>query len=335
MKTLIKSIIAVFAVMAVLYLSCKKDNGGNKEEAVAPTVTTDTLYDVCANSAKIGGTVVNNGGENITRYGICCDTIPNPEITPKQSAYNSVFTGRFTKIINNLKDSAVYYARAYAENNKGVGYGKQTIFTTRKNATDNEGKKITEVMIGSQVWMAKNLDVTRYNNGDSIPNVTNDSLWNVMNTYPKGAYCNYNNDEANATIYGRLYNWYAVTDKRGVCPTGFHVPSDAEWTTLVNAIGGEEAGGKLKEAGTAHWQSPNTGADNSTGFTALPGGIRTHDGLFSDIYLAGLWQTSSRAPDAIGCYTNWIYCIINSEAQMYRSEYCQNSALSIRCIKDK
>jgi len=148
--------------------------------------------------------------------------------------------------------------------------------------TDIDGHTYPTVKICNQTWMAKNLDVARYRNGDIIPQVTDPSEWANLTT---GAWCWYNNDSATyGSVYGRLYNWYAVSDPRGLAPEGWHVPSDAEWTTLTDCLGGADvAGGKLKEAGTTHWNSPNTGATNSSGFFGLPSGYRGSDGRLNAV----------------------------------------------------
>lgn len=132
---------------------------------------------------------------------------------------------------------------------------------------------LPNVSICDQVWMTKNLDVDKYRNGDAIPQVTSSSEWESLGT---GAWCWYNNDSANyAATYGKLYNWYAVNDPRGLAPAGWHMPSDLEWSTLATCLGGDGvAGGKMKGTGTAFWQEPNAGAINSSGFTELPGGYR-------------------------------------------------------------
>ena len=154
--------------------------------------------------------------------------------------------------------------------------------------TDIDGNTYQTVKIGNQWWIAENLNVTHYQNGDAIPNVTDSAAWWGLTS---GAYCNYNNDAANVAVYGRLYNWYAVHDSRNIAPAGWHVPSDAEWQTLVDYLGGDPvAGGKMKEAGTTHWISPNTGATNESGFSGLPGGYRHTDGYYYDIsYSASFW----------------------------------------------
>jgi len=147
------------------------------------------------------------------------------------------------------------------------------------------------VKIGNQSWMAKNLDVDHYRNGDPIPEVKDPYAWPMLTT---GAWCYYNNDTANGKIYGKLYNWYAVNDPRGLAPAGWHIPSDSEWTTLEKSLGSiSEAVGKLKEAGTMHWKTPNTGANNSSGWTGLPGGQRSQIAYFGYVKEVGYWWTSS------------------------------------------
>ena len=147
----------------------------------------------------------------------------------------------------------------------------------------------------------------------------------------KGAYCDYDNTPSNSDTYGRLYNWYAATDARNICPTGWHVPSDVEWRTLINYLGGESvAGGKLRETGTTHWDSPNTGGTNETGFTALPGGYRNHTG--SSFRLIGghghWWGNFSEydyAPD---------YCICEINSSVEKNLSHKNHGFSVRCLRD-
>lgn len=150
---------------------------------------------------------------------------------------------------------------------------------------------ITGVTIGTQVWMQRNLDVSVYRNGDTIPQVTDPSQWAGLTT---GAWCYNSNDPANGPVYGKLYNWYAVNDARGLAPTGWHIPSNTEMVTLQSFLGGHDvAGGKMKEAGTTHWASPNTEATNESGFTALPGGFRLTGGGFQLVGLGANWWASN------------------------------------------
>jgi uncharacterized protein (TIGR02145 family) len=149
-----------------------------------------------------------------------------------------------------------------------------------------------EVAIGSQIWKCSNLNVTTYSNGDVIPQVTDPTQWGNLTT---GAWCYYNNDPSTEAVYGKLYNHFAVKDSRGLAPTGWHVPTNTEWDTLTSYLGGlPVAGGKMKEVGTTNWNSPNTGATNSSCFTAVPGGRREFTvGAFSDINTKAYYWTSS------------------------------------------
>ncbi len=146
-----------------------------------------------------------------------------------------------------------------------------------------------EVRIGNQIWMTKNLNVARYRNGDPIPQVTNPKQWANLTT---GAWCYYQNNSANGIVYGKLYNWYAVNDPRGLAPQGYHLPSEAEWTVLTDFLGGIFiAGGHLKA--TTLWSSPNVGATNNSFFTALPGGCRNSDGTFFYLGGVGFWWSAT------------------------------------------
>ncbi|MBK8503768.1 MAG: fibrobacter succinogenes major paralogous domain-containing protein [Saprospiraceae bacterium] len=138
------------------------------------------------------------------------------------------------------------------------------------DVTDIDGNLYRTIKIGTQEWMAENLRTTRYTNGEMISKVNNSTTWPNANY---GAWCWYDTSSTYELPYGKLYNWYAVNDGRGLCPTGWHEPTDAEWTTLTDFLGGLSlAGGPMKAAGTAHWKTPNTGATNASGFSGLPGG---------------------------------------------------------------
>jgi uncharacterized protein (TIGR02145 family) len=188
---------------------------------------------------------------------------------------------------------------------------------------------IPSVTICTQVWMLKNLEVTTYRNGDPIPKVTDNTAW-ALNT---GAYCYYNNDSATyAVTYGKLYNWYAVNDPRGLAPAGWHVPSDAEWTTLSTCLGGEPiAGGAMKETGTTHWTSPNTGATNSSGFTGLPGGDRNAYGTFSMVGSIVEWWSSTEAASTADAWASGLYYL---DGAVGRSNLNKRFGHSVRCLRD-
>jgi len=152
------------------------------------------------------------------------------------------------------------------------------------------------IVIGTQQWMRENLDVLTYRNGDTIPQVTDPAAWGALTT---GAWCYYDNDPANGAIYGKLYNWYAVNDPRGLAPQGWHIPTDEEWTTLSTKLGGEDvAGGKMKSTGTTLWSNPNTGATNSSGFAGLPGGFRFMSGPFTNVGDGGIWWSATEGSTA-------------------------------------
>ena len=187
---------------------------------------------------------------------------------------------------------------------------------------DIDGNSYHSVIIGTQVWMVENLKTTKFRNGDPIPYFTQ--------SYDRG-YCWYNDDIANKDPYGAIYNYYTATDIRGICPLGWHVPSIAEWTTLINYLGGNSiAGGKLKEAGTAHWLSPNTGATNESGFTALPGGAKDCSSNFVLMGTQCKFWTSEPAVTG-GVYAVTIYQT-NTQLTIGQVFDCNN--YPVRCIKD-
>jgi uncharacterized protein (TIGR02145 family) len=196
--------------------------------------------------------------------------------------------------------------------------------------TDIDGNEYNTITIGEQIWMKENLKVIHYRNGDPVQNVTDDTLWAKLMT---GAYCNYNKNEKNTAVYGRLYNWQAVNDSRSIAPAGWHVPTNEEIFILAKYLGGyEKAGGKLKQADTSCWQSPNTGADNSSGFNALPAGARFgNNGSFGGIGAYALFWTSS--PN--GAEFAWKYSLDFDKIQLVHNYYYKWVGYSIRCIKDK
>ncbi len=195
---------------------------------------------------------------------------------------------------------------------------------------DFNGNVYNTVQIGNQCWMRENLRASHYRNGTVIPNITDDISWPGLST---GARCWYNDDSSTyAATWGALYNWYAVNDSNGLCPTGWHVATDVEWTVLTDFLGGSNsAGGVLKEAGTAHWNSPNTGATNASGFTALAGGSR-FIGSANYYYMGsyGYWWSSLAA----STYTAWNRVLINNSSNVDRTNISMNYGFSVRCIRD-
>ena len=186
-----------------------------------------------------------------------------------------------------------------------------------------------DVKIGNQIWMQRNLDVTTYRNGDTIPMVSDNALWQKLTT---GAWCYYLNDSATyAATYGKLYNWYAVMDPRGLAPAGWHIPDNAEWDEMINWLGRvRSAGGKMKETGTTHWLTPNRDATNSSGFTGLPGGYRYYNGKFYDMDASGNWWSTS-APTKTEA---WAYGLNFENGEVGTDGGYIQSGFSVRCIKD-
>ncbi|MDD5530360.1 MAG: FISUMP domain-containing protein [bacterium] len=204
----------------------------------------------------------------------------------------------------------------------------QTVTFNFIDCTDADSNHYAVVQIGTQVWMAENLETTKYRDASSIPNVIDNTQWSNLTT---GAYCHYNNDTNEGNIFGHLYNWYVVADSHNMCPVGWHVPADSEWTILTDCLGGEVvAGGKLKENCTTFWQSPNTGATNESGFSALPGGYCCDsNGSFLDRGHYGYWWAST---EYCGAYASRV--LYYNYADAYRYGNYERCGFSIRCVKD-
>ena len=204
--------------------------------------------------------------------------------------------------------------------------------------TDADGNVYNTVAIGTQLWMKENLKTTKYSDGTSIPNITSSSAWGNLGS---GAYCNYNNDSSNSITYGKLYNWYAATDLHNICPIGWSVPTDSDWNRLIIYLdsGADTSatstqslvvGGKLKETDTLHWNSPNTGATNETGFTALPGGYRMIVGSYDWIGYHGYWWSSTESAIDKAWYRSMVYNL----KSISRDNHWKKDGFYIRCICD-
>jgi len=192
--------------------------------------------------------------------------------------------------------------------------------------SDVQSNVYNTVQIGSQCWMRQNLKVTQYRNGTAIAFPDTDGLAFDANT--TGAYAWYNNDISNGNTYGALYNWYATTNVNGLCPSGWHIPTDAEWTTLTTALGGAaSAGGAMKT--TTGWNSPNTGATNSSGFSGLPGGLR-NEASYGDLGAQGYWWSSTQASATAG----WLRYLFHSLSSASSDSNPKRLGHSVRCLKD-
>jgi len=195
---------------------------------------------------------------------------------------------------------------------------------------DIDGNKYKIIKIGDQIWMAENLRVTRYNNGDPIPEVTDNQEWSNLKT---GAYCNYNNNDSLGNIYGRLYNWYAIIDSRGIAPKGWRIPTTEDLMKLISYLGGDSVtGGKLKERGTTHWLWPNKGATNESKFNALPGGYRLNfGGTFHSLGSNAYYWTTTESFELYSWSQQIFYAFADKSPEMEFATY----GFSVRCIKDK
>jgi uncharacterized protein (TIGR02145 family) len=343
MKTLRKYFVfnvLLLSMLTILNSSCEKET--NKE--IVLYLTTAPIKNITETSVVSGGEISEDVSSPVSIRGVCWSTNPNPTVANNKIT-NGSGTGIFESHITGLSANTTYYIKAYATNNEGTAYGDEITFKTIGPVTDIDGNVYQSICIGNQVWMTQNLNTSKYRNGDPIQLVTDVNQWGGLST---GAYCNYDNNSSNSNTYGRLYNWYALIDQRNICPIGWHIPSKGEWETLINYLGGESvAGGKLKETGTSHWESPNEGATNESGFTALPAGS-----LYSEWY-NGYWygyfdsqigsscnfwsSTEAESYDPVnGTHVVWFYTLssysTNIEGISHYMYYL--GGYSIRCIRD-
>ena len=316
-------------ILLVLIFPCLSSGQGSTQSTLClPSIRTDTVSAVGLDSALIGGIIINDGGNPIVLRGVCFSASPNPNMGNQRTEDGSGI-GSFNTIMRGLTSSMTYYARSYAKNSNGVVvYGNEVSFTTSASlpgvrcpgtptVTDIDGNVYNTVQIGTQCWTQSNLKVSKYRNGDSIPTGLVNSAW--QNT-TSGAYAIYDNDPVNDGLYGKLYNHYTVTDSRGLCPTGWHVPSDGEWTTLENNQGGRDvAGGALMSTAT-----------NSSGFTALLGGLRDVDGSFRTMTNYGYWWSSS----VVSGSDAWLRYLYVGPSHITRDHFGRTNGFSVRCCRD-
>ncbi len=301
---------------------------------VIPTLTTAQVINITQTTATSGGTITFDGGAPVTARGVCWSTSPFPHTTDSKTLDGSG-TGSFTSSITGLTANTTYYLCAYAINSAGTAYGNQVYFITVADGSPCPGmptftyggQVYNTVLIGTQCWMKENLNIgTRI---DGSQDQTNNGIIEK--------YC-YNDDDNNCTTYGGLYQWheimqYVTTEgTQGICPSGWHMPTNTEWVTLTDYLGGESvAGGKMKEAGYSHWLSPNIGATNQTGFTALPGGANVgypfYNGLNTYTYIS---SSSMDNPSGFGIDRDLDY----QNAGAYSSGTDNNIGVSVRCLKN-
>jgi uncharacterized protein (TIGR02145 family) len=241
-----------------------------------------------------------------------------------------VFLGFSMVLAIGCKEEELPTASSNANNNNSGGSNNVSdLFQQGNGVTDVDGNEYSTIVINGQEWMQKNLNVSKYRNGDPISSVIEDTTWAEVTN---GAYSILNNQSASSDLYGKLYNWYAVMDSRGICPTGWHVSSQAEWTALSEFLGGTDlAGGKMKS--TTGWNPPNTSATNESGFTGLPGGFRDgYEGLFQSFNTSGRWWTSTIETGTSG--EPIYYILISSDSKVHWDSQPETHGYSVRCIKD-
>lgn len=298
-------------------------------------VTTYPMGAFSATTATLSGEIDLNGGTAVTDRGIVWSVLPSPT-TADSVVYEGIGSGLFSAELTGLETGATYYARAFAINGAGTSYGNEVefgttidIFIVGDGVTDIDGNTYTTHLMGNgQEWMAENLRTTRYANGDPIPNVQDAVAWGDLTT---GAWAHYNNNTANETQFGKLYNWYAVNDSRNACPVGWHSPSGAEFTALTTFLGGLTfSGGKLKSTGTSLWLNPNEGATNVSGLSFFPGGFRNGAGGFQEVFGTGVWWTSTAASS----FTGFRRTLFFSSQGTFSGTSSNLEGASVRCVKD-
>ncbi len=274
-----------------------------------PIVLTNPVTDITDTYAISGGIITSNGGSTVTASGLVWDTLPSPAVTLSTKTVNEILTDTFHNTITGLQPNKTYYIRAYGTNSMGTGYGNERSFITPiadSTFTDpRDGQIYTFKHIGTQVWMTQNLNYVT----------------------ASGSWC-YGNNTSNCGTYGRMYNWNTAL---AVAPPGWHLPSDAEWQTLINYLGGDAVAGGVMKSTSSLWQSPNTGATNSSGFAGLPGGSRYINGAFmGDIGAAGYWWSSTAANSE----DSWPCSLYYSDTAVHRPPFEKTMGFSVRCIRD-
>jgi uncharacterized protein (TIGR02145 family) len=324
-------------------LSTGDVNGTYNIQPTAPTLVLDTVIGgLGSGTAAVRFTA---SGSGVFERGICWGTSPNPTVSGNKFVFGGSGGYGFTQVFSgNMVGNQLHYARAYARTSSGIFYSNEKTFWPLagqpcpgvSTVTDVDGNVYQGIQIGTQCWTQSNLKVTRYRNGDNIATGLSNSAW--LNT-TSGAYAIYNNDPANDASYGKLYNHYAVMDSRGLCPTDWHVPTDGEWTTLENFLenflgGSGVAGGAMKSTAThptpGGWSQPNTGATNSSGFTAPPGGLRVYNGVFYGMTVFGYWWSSS-----VSSASNaWSRLLYYDFSYIDRDNNGRALGISVRCCRD-
>ncbi|MFC2086160.1 FISUMP domain-containing protein [Bacteroidota bacterium] len=345
MKNPIKApLILIIIILNFLFYSCIEDvpesPAGVSNKFIFTDITIDSIYD---SSVSIICGMENFKGIAIKQIGFCYSQLNNPDTSDLYTILDPVYNSLEIKdSLTNLQPGTIYFARAYIAYYGTIIYSNEiSFFTYYGTISDYDGNNYYTTQIGNQIWMAENLKTSHYADGTAIPMIENNSIWASLN-YDDKAYCYYGNSPSNGVTYGVLYTWAAAmngknssslnpSDIQGVCPNGWHLPSNAEWTVLINFLGGpSDAGRKMQEAGIDYWGSANIHATNASGFTALPGGCRYYYGEFYYIGSNAFFSSTTEYES-----TNIWVCRLG----LYGSSVQQNShpkkgGFSVRCLTD-
>jgi len=330
-------------VLTIMLFGCEirfsSSEPGVPSETLASPVTNE-ISGISASTATGGGNIISDGGSAVTSRGVVWSVNPVPTTSLTTKTVDGSGTGSFPSSIKGLSSNTKYYVRAYAVNSSGTAYGNEVSFTTSgttgttqgvpcpgaSTVKDIDGNTYSTVQIGAQCWMQSNLKVSKYRNGAAIPTGLSDAVWESTTS---SAYAIYANNINNDALYGKLYNLYAVNDVRGLCPTGWHVPTKDEWDKFVSHLGGVEvAGGKMKS--TTGWRVPNNEATNESGFTGLPGGSRVSSGKFDYLGSVGVWWSSSE----INISDAWALNVGSNDGDVSRFTSDKEYGFSVRCLRD-
>jgi uncharacterized protein (TIGR02145 family) len=330
----------VALLSVVIYLTtCKKGEEPASSDPSPPVAMTNSASWVGQTWATLKGTVTANDQNTIVTFEY--DTITAYEHSIKATP-DTVTGSTSTTVISSLTgllENTTYHYRVKAVSSVGTSYGSDVTFTTSDtvgivinfnpnltygSVSDNNGNTYKTIQIGTQTWMAENLKTVKYNDGTAIPFITEGTAWAELST---PGYCWYNNYSVS---YGGIYNWYSVNTGK-LCPTGWHIPTDVEWTVLTDYLGGGNiAGNKLKETGSTHWLGSNAGATNESGFTAIPSGYRNYYGTFSSIRSYGYWWSSTAGSSTGGYFRDLYY----GYDYVDRSSSSKKGGFSVRCLND-
>jgi uncharacterized protein (TIGR02145 family) len=307
-----------------------------------PYVIAKPAADVSTTAATLQGLVNANDLQSSVSFEYGTSINYGSTVPAVPSVVNGHSLTSVSAAISNLDPEAVYHYRVKAENEKGTSYSPDMIMARSGLLTDIDGNTYQTVVIGNQVWMAENLKVTKYQDGNVIPYVSDKDTWNLLTS---GAQCCFNNDTSKINVYGRLYNFNAVIDSRKLCPAGWHVPSDEEWTILSDYLvssgyGYQGSGTDIAKSlasengwityGTAGCIGNDMTSNNATGFSALPGGLRNLQGMFVSIDFVGVW--GSRTP--VNETDAWFRILNFNYTEFGRSQNKKSCGVAIRCLKD-